>query len=126
MLDIVCVDIYQITNPSFVSGCSQCDNEPSFQQGDHVPILPLPPVAILQKCSSMNHHKCFTKALQKQLFQAHSVEELVVWLLESEKECTIEAYVEQMQLRSHVNKMQLEDEEDWKSDKERRDHAPKG
>lgn len=63
-----------------------------------MPILPLPPVAVLKKCTSKNHHKCFTKALEKQLFQAHSVEELVVWLVESEKECTLEAYVKEIKL----------------------------
>lgn len=83
---------------SLPPGCSRCDNEPSFQQGDHIPIFPLPPVAMLKKCSSKNHHKCFTKALEKQLFQAHSVEELVVWLVESEKECSLEAYVKDMRL----------------------------
>lgn len=83
---------------SVSSGCNQCDNEPSFQQGDHIPILPLPPVAVLKKCSNKNHHKCFTKALEKQLFQAHSVEELVVWLVEGEKESTLEAYVKEMSL----------------------------
>ena len=67
-----------------------------------MPILPLPPVAILKKYSSysMNHHKYFTKALYKQLFQVHFVKELVVWMVERKKECTTEAYVEQMHLQT--------------------------
>jgi len=77
-------------------GCNLCDNEPSFQQGDHIPIFPLPPVAVLKKCTSSNHHKCFSKALDKQLFQAHSVEELVVWLVEAESDVTLETYASQL------------------------------
>ena len=81
-------------------GCSKCDNEPSFQQGEYIPIFPLPPVAMLKKCPNKNHHKCFTKALDKQLFQAHSVEELVAWLVESEKECSLEAYARELNMNS--------------------------
>ena len=91
-----------------------------------MPIFPLPPVAILNKCSSRNHHKCFTKALEKQLLQAHSVEELVVWLVESEKDCTLDAYVEQMQFVSHLNKMQLEEKGDQKQSREGRSLVAEG
>ena len=91
-----------------------------------MPILPLPPVAILMKCSSTNHHKCFTKTLEKQLFQANSVEELVVWLVESEKDCSLEAYVEQMQLVSHFNMVQLKEEGDKKNNNGGRSLVAKG
>jgi hypothetical protein len=73
-----------------------CNNEPSFQQGEHVPIPPLPPVAVLKKCPSRNHHKCFTKCLDQDTWQAHSVEELVVWMVESEKDCPFEEYAKTM------------------------------
>ena len=47
-------------------------------------VPPLPPVAVIKKCGSVNHHKCFGQAMQFDSRLAHSVEELVVWLIESE------------------------------------------
>ena len=75
-----------------------CNNEPSFQKGEHIPLPPLPPVAVLKKCSNRNHHKCFTKSLQQDLWQAHSVEEMVVWIVESEKDCSFEEFLKEIPL----------------------------
>ncbi len=75
-----------------------CNNEPSFQKGEHIPIPPLPPVAVLKKCNNRNHHKCFTKSLEQDLWQAHSVEELVVWIVESEKDCSFEEFAKALRL----------------------------
>ena len=61
-----------------------CNNQPCFQRGEHVPLPPLPPVGRIKKCAQRNHHKCFSKALDANPFFAHSVEELVVWTVESE------------------------------------------
>ncbi len=80
-----------------LTGCTMCNNEPSFQPGEHIPVPPLPPVAVLKKCMSRNHHKCFTKCLEKDPWQAHSVEELVVWMVESEKDCSFEDYAKALQ-----------------------------
>ncbi len=79
-------------------GCGLCNNEPSFRKGEHIPLPPLPPVAVLRKCPSRNHHKCFTKCLEQDLFQAHSVEEMVVWIVESEKDCSFEEFLGELQL----------------------------
>ena len=70
-----------------------CDNEPLFKQGEHVAVPPLPPVAIIKKCEKRNHHKCFAQSLEADQRFAHSVEELVVWLVESEIECSFEQFV---------------------------------
>ena len=80
-----------------------CNNEPSFQKGESIPIPPLPPVAVLRKCSSRNHHKCFTKSLDQDLWQAHSVEELVVWIVESEKDCSFDEFAKELQLDAEKN-----------------------
>ena len=69
-----------------------CDNEPCFERGESVPIPPLPPVATIKKCSASNHHKCYTKSLKSNEMFAHSVEALVVWIVESEAECSFEEY----------------------------------
>ena len=63
-----------------------------------MPVPPLPPVAVLKKCSSRNHHKCFTKCLEQDSWQAHSVEELVVWIVASEKDCSFEQYAKTLDL----------------------------
>lgn len=63
-----------------------------------MPLPPLPPVAVLKKCPSRNHHKCFTKCLDQDPWQAHSVEELVVWMVESEKDCSFEEYLMEAKL----------------------------
>ena len=73
-------------------GCSLCDNEPLFKMGEHVAVPPLPPVAIIKKCEKLNHHKCFAQSLEADQRFAHSVEELVVWMVESEKECSFEQF----------------------------------
>ena len=67
------------------TGCKECANELCFDRGDFLPIPRLPPIANIRKCSKTNHHKCFQKCLQSNLKFAHSVEELVVWLVESDK-----------------------------------------
>ena len=56
-------------------------------------VPPLPPVAIIRKCEKRNHHKCFAQSLEADQRFAHSVEELVVWLVESEIECSFEQFV---------------------------------
>lgn len=58
----------------------------------------MPPVAVLQKCPNRNHHRCFTHSLEKDLRQAHSVEELVVWIVESEKDCSFEEFAREAKL----------------------------
>lgn len=73
-------------------GCSLCDNEPLFKLGEHVAVPPLPPVAIIKKCEKVNHHKCFAQSLEADQRFAHSVEELVVWMVESENECSFEQF----------------------------------
>lgn len=77
--------------PSF-KGCVLCDNEPLFKHGEHVAVPPLPPVAIIKKCEKLNHHKCFAQSLEADQRFAHSVEELVVWMVESENECSFEQF----------------------------------
>lgn len=77
--------IHVSQHSSISSGCDLCDNEPCFKKGEYVPIPPLPPLAIIKKCSNSNHHKCFLKSLESNEWFAHSVEELVVWIVESEK-----------------------------------------
>ena len=57
-----------------------------------MPIPPLPPVATIKKCQQKNHHKCYTKSLLSNEKFAHSVEALVVWIVESEEECSFEEY----------------------------------
>ena len=69
-----------------------CNNEPLFKQGEHVAVPPLPPVAIIKKCEKLNHHKCFAQSLEADHRFAHSIEELVVWLVESENECSFEQF----------------------------------
>lgn len=76
----------------FFSGCVLCDNEPLFKHGEHVAVPPLPPVAIIKKCEKLNHHKCFAQSLEADQRFAHSVEELVVWIVESENECSFEQF----------------------------------
>lgn len=93
LLPLIMISIFHLA-----AGCDICNNEPSFQKGEHIPLPPLPPVAVLQKCPSRNHHKCFTKSLEKDLRQAHSVEELVVWIVESEKDCSFEEYIKEANL----------------------------
>ena len=73
-------------------GCVLCDNEPLFKHGEHVAVPPLPPVAIIKKCEKLNHHKCFAQSLEADQRFAHSVEELVVWIVESENECSFEQF----------------------------------
>ena len=74
------------------TGCKECSNEPCFDSDDHVPIHPLPPVANIRKCQLKNHHKCFQKSLESNPKFAHSIEQLVVWLIESEKGTTVRVY----------------------------------
>ena len=69
----------------FGSGCKECNNEPCFDSDDYVPLHPLPPVATIRRCSLKNHHKCFQKSLESNPKFAHSIQQLVVWLIESEK-----------------------------------------
>ena len=74
-------------NPVFViPGCPLCDNLPCFQPGEHVAILPLPAVVNLKMCNRRNHHKCFATCMEVNSRVAHAVEELVVWIVESELE----------------------------------------
>ena len=73
-------------------GCVLCDNEPLFKHGEPVAVPPLPPVAIIKKCEKLNHHKCFAQSLEADQRFAHSVEELVVWMVESENECSFEQF----------------------------------
>lgn len=77
------------------TGCTLCDNEPCFERGEPVPLPPLPPVATIKKCPQKNHHKCYTKSLKSNEMFAHSVEALVVWIVESEEECSFEEFVAQ-------------------------------
>ena len=77
--------MYNTSQHAVLSGCDLCDNEPCFKRGTHIPIPPLPPVAIIKKCERTNHHKCFSKSLESNEWYAHSVEELVIWVVESEK-----------------------------------------
>ncbi len=58
-----------------------------------MPLPPLPPVATIKKCPQKNHHKCYTKSLKSNEMFAHSVEALVVWIVESEEECSFEEFV---------------------------------
>ena len=73
------------TGKLFSPGCDLCDNEPCFPRGSHVAIPPLPPIAVIKRCQSSNHHKCFAKSMESSELFAHSVEQLVVWIVESEK-----------------------------------------
>jgi hypothetical protein len=81
-------------NPvTVIPGCKECNNEPCFDSDDYVPLHPLPPVAIIRRCSLKNHHKCFQKSLESNPKFAHSIQQLVVWLIESEKDCTFEEFI---------------------------------
>lgn len=84
---------YTVLYLLFFLGCNLCDNEPLYKHGEHVAVPPLPPVAIIKKCEKFNHHKCFAQSLDADQRFAHSVEELVVWMVESENECSFEQFV---------------------------------
>ena len=93
-------------------GCGLCDNEPLFKHGEHVAVPPLPPVAIIKKCEKFNHHKCFAQSLEVDQRFAHSVEELIVWMVESENECSFEQFASangllQAQLTNVTTKCEL-------------------
>lgn len=62
-----------------------CDNTPCFALGEYITLPPPPPMAKLKPCPERNHRQCFVNCLGKQDERfAHSVESLVVWIVESE------------------------------------------
>eukprot|EP00731_Ephydatia_muelleri_P031622 Em0023g129a len=80
------LEAHKWTNPLMVMPPSPlCDNTPCFALGEYITLPPPPPMAKLKPCPERNHRQCFVNCLGKQDERfAHSVESLVVWIVESE------------------------------------------
>jgi hypothetical protein len=71
----------------------------NFGDFDVIPVAPLPRAKTMSQystfryCINDNHYRCFKVYIDNEFWYAHSVEELVIWTVEKEKDCSFSQFI---------------------------------